>query len=147
MILNEEDKEMVMEKEKKNELNEKENNNEENNKIISEEKKELIQSGSRIMSDEQLVDPNQSSLMFHSSIMAEDYILISRDPDAPFSIEDTLKFEKKQILSILDYLTFKEKINLTGINRVFNMERIFILNNKRCRDFFATSLYFMRKII
>ena len=131
MILNEEDKEMVMEKEKKNELNEKENNNEENNKIISEEKKELIQSGSRIMSDEQLVDPNQSSLMFHSSIMAEDYILISRDPDAPFSIEDTLKFEKKQILSILDYLTFKEKINLTGINRVFNMERIFILNNKR----------------
>ena len=106
-------------------------------KIINEEKKEIIQSESGIMHDEQLVDPNRSSLMSQSLIMnqsailAEQYVLISRNEDDPFSIENTLKFEKSQILTILDFLDFQEKIQFTGINRGFNIERIYILNDKR----------------
>ena len=91
------------------------------------------------MHDEQLVDPNQSSLINQSSIMnqsailAEQYVLISRNEDEPFSIENIIKFEKSQILTILDFLDFKEKIQFTGINRGFNIERIYILNNKNRR--------------
>ena len=89
------------------------------------------------MHDEQLVDPNKSSLLSQSSIMnqsailAEQYVLITRNEDEPFSIENTLKFEKSQILTILDFLNFQEKIQFTGINRGFNIERIYILNDKR----------------
>ena len=107
------------------------------NEKINEEKKEIIQSGQEIMHDEQLVDPNKSSLLSQSSIMnqsailAEQYVLITRNEDEPFSIENTLKFEKSQILTILDFLNFQEKIQFTGINRGFNIERIYILNDKR----------------
>ena len=110
---------------------------EENAKSNVEEKKEIIQSELGIMHDEQLVDPNQSSLINQSSIMnqsailAEQYVLISRNEDEPFSIENIIKFEKSQILTILDFLDFKEKIQFTGINRGFNIERIYILNDKR----------------
>mgnify|MGYP006873117316 CR=1 FL=1 len=84
--------------------------------IIPEDKKDIIQSESRIMNNENLIDPNnQSSIMYHSAILAKDYILILKEPDAPFSIEYVLKFEKKEILGILDFLTLKEKINLTGM--------------------------------
>jgi len=110
---------------------------EENIKANVEEKKEIIQSELRIMHDEQLVDPNQSSLINQSSIMnqsailAEQYVLISRNENEPFSIENIIKFEKSQILTILDFLDFHEKIQFTGINRSFNIERIYILNDKR----------------
>ena len=89
------------------------------------------------MHDEQLIDPNHSSIMSQSSIinqsaiLAEQYILISRNEEEPFSIESTLKFEKDKILSILDFLNFQEKMEFTGINRGFNLERIYILNDKR----------------
>ena len=104
---------------------------------INEEKKDIIQSGQEIMHDEQLVDPNKSSLLSQSSIMnqsailAEQYVLITRNEDEPFSIDSTLKFEKSQVLTILDFLDFQEKIQFTGINRGFNIERIYILNDKR----------------
>ena len=154
IINNDKEKEKEMEKDKeknkeKEEEKEKEKENE-NNEIknlekkldekintITEEKKEIIQSESGIMHDEQLVDPNQSSLINQSSIMnqsailAEQYVLISRNDDEPFTIENTLKFEKSQILPILDFLNFEDKIQFTGINRGFNIERIYILNNKR----------------
>ena len=110
---------------------------EENIKANIEEKKEIIQSELGIMHDEQLVDPNQSSLINQSSIMnqsailAEQYVLISRNENEPFSIENIIKFEKSQILTILDFLDFHEKIQFTGINRSFNIERIYILNDKR----------------
>ena len=110
---------------------------EENIKANIEEKKEIIQSELGIMHDEQLVDPNQSSLINQSSIMnqsailAEQYVLISRNENEPFSIENIIKFEKSQILTILDFLDFQEKIQFTGINRSFNIERIYILNDKR----------------
>ena len=105
-------------------------------KTINEEKKEIIQSESGIMHDEQLVDPNRSSLinssiMNQSAILAEQYVLIYKNEDEPFSIENTLKFEKGKILNILDFLDFKDKIQFTGINRGFNLERIYILNDKR----------------
>lgn len=67
------------------------------------------------MHDEQLIDPNHSSIMSQSSIinqsaiLAEQYVLISRNEEEPFSIESTLKFEKDKILSILDFLNFQEK--------------------------------------
>ena len=105
------------------------------------QEKDVIKNESIIMQDEQLVNPNQSldqssfinqsSFMNQSAILAEQFVLISRDPDAPFSIEDTLKFDKIQCLGILDFLTFEEKINFTGISRGFNIERIYLLNNKR----------------
>ena len=127
--------------EKDNNINNNSNNNNDKEKKseekINEEKKEIIQSGQEIMHDEQLVDPNKSSLLSQSSIMnqsailAEQYVLITRNEDEPFSIENTLKFEKSQILTILDFLNFQEKIQFTGINRGFNIERIYILNDKR----------------
>ena len=119
------------------------NNNLTENKIDekietnNEEKKEILQNEVGIMHDEQLVDPNKSSLLNQSSILnqtailSEQYVLISKNEDSPFSIENILKFEKSQILGILDFLNFQEKIQFTGINRGFNIERIYILNNKR----------------
>ena len=108
---------------------------------LNEERKDIIQSESGIMRDENLLDPsqslnqssfmNQSSIMNQSAILAADYFLITRDPDAPFSIENVLKFDKNQCLCILDFLNFQEKFQFTGINRGFNIERIYLLNNKR----------------
>ena len=119
-LINELDKK-IEEKEKDNELKEKE--------------KEEIKTESNI-NQEQLTDANQSSInqssiLNQTAILAEQYVLISRDPDAPFTIEDTLKFEKTQCLGILDFLNFEDKIQFTGINRGFIMERIYLLNNKR----------------
>ena len=74
---------------------------------------------------------NQSSIINQSAILAEQYVLITKDPGAPFSIESSLKFEKNQYLCILDFLNFQEKIQFTGINRGFIIERIYLLNNKR----------------
>ena len=100
-----------------------------------EKEKEEIKTESNI-NQEQLTDANQSSInqssiLNQTAILAEQYVLISRDPDAPFTIEDTLKFEKTQCLGILDFLNFEEKIQFTGINRGFILERIYLLNNKR----------------
>ena len=125
--------------EKDNNINNINNDNVEkkSDEKINEEKKDIIQSGQEIMHDEQLVDPNKSSLLSQSSIMnqsailAEQYVLITRNEDEPFSIDSTLKFEKSQVLTILDFLDFQEKIQFTGINRGFNIERIYILNDKR----------------
>jgi hypothetical protein len=125
--------------EKDNKINNINNDNVEKkpDEKINEEKKDIIQSGQEIMHDEQLVDPNKSSLLSQSSIMnqsailAEQYVLITRNEDEPFSIDSTLKFEKSQVLTILDFLDFQEKIQFTGINRGFNIERIYILNDKR----------------
>jgi len=110
--------------------------NELDKKIEEKEKeKEEMKTESNI-NQEQLTDANQSSInqssiLNQTAILAEQYVLISRDPDAPFTIEDTLKFEKTQCLGILDFLNFEEKIQYTGINRGFILERIYLLNNKR----------------
>ena len=118
---------------------------EEKEKKIKEENKEVIQIESNIINDEPLKDPNQSmnqslnqssfinqsSIINQSAILAEQYVLITKDPDAPFSIENALKFDKNQYLCILDFLNFQEKIQFTGINRGFIIERIYLLNNKR----------------
>ena len=109
-------------------------NNDENKvdkEQINSEQKEIIMNESRIMHDEQLVDVNQSSFIDQSLNITKDYIKIYRDDNAPFTIEESLKFDKKYYLQIFDYLTLKEKIIFTGINRCFNFERITILNNKR----------------
>ena len=63
--------------------------------------------------------------------LLDHYILISKEPNTPFSIENTLKFEKIKCLGILDFLNFQEKIEFTGIHRGFNIERISLLNSKR----------------
>ena len=114
---------------------------EESEKKLNEDKKELIKNESGTIQDEPLIEQNQSmnqssfinqsSFMNQTVILAEQYVLISRDPDAPFSIENIFKFEKNQCLGILDFLTFQEKFQFTGINRAFNIERIYLLNNKR----------------
>ena len=114
---------------------------EESEKKLKEDKKELIKNESGTIHDEPLMEQNQSmnqssfinqsSFMNQTVILAEQYVLISRDPDAPFSIENIFKFEKNQCLGILDFLTFQEKFQFTGINRAFNIERIYLLNNKR----------------
>ena len=145
----EEKEEKEKEKEKEKEEKEKETEEKKNEEHLNvsekkldektniEEKKEIIQSEIGIMHDEQLIDPNHSSIMSQSSIinqsaiLAEQYVLISRNEEEPFSIESTLKFEKDKILSILDFLNFQEKMEFTGINRGFNLERIYILNDKR----------------
>ena len=141
-LIKEKEEENKKEKEKENEelkreedLNNLDKKTEEKTNI--EEKKEIIQSESGIMHDEQLVDPNKSSLMSQSSIMnqsailAEQYVLISRNEGETFSIDNTLKFEKEKILTVLDFLNFQEKMEFTGINRGFIIERIYILNDKR----------------
>ena len=136
--------------EDKKEDNDNDNNNliekleekiKESEKKLNEDKKELIKNESGTIHDEPLVEQNQSmnqssfinqsSFMNQTVILAEQYVLISRDPDAPFSIENIFKFEKNQCLGILDFLTFQEKFQFTGINRAFNIERIYLLNNKR----------------
>ena len=106
----------------------------EKNKLNIDEKSDIIQNESRIMRDEQLVDLNnlslnQSSLTNQS--LLDRYILISKEPDIPFSIENVLKFEKNKCLGILNYLNFQEKLEFTGIHRGFNIERISLLNYKR----------------
>ena len=98
------------------------------------EQTDIIQNESRIMRDEQLIDVinqslNQSSIMNLS--LLEHYILITKDPNIPFSIDNTLKYEKIKCLGILDFLNFQEKMEFTGIHRGFNIERISLLNNKR----------------
>ena len=101
---------------------------------------DLIQNESRIMHDEQLVDVNnqslnQSSMINQSSMLnlslLERYIFIAKEPNIPFSIENTLKYDKIKCLGILDFLNFQEKMEFTGIHRGFNIERISFLNNKR----------------
>ena len=114
---------------------------EESEKKLNEDKKDIIQNESGIMPDEPLIESNQSlnqsslinqsSIINQSLILAEQYVLITKDPDAPFSIENVFKFEKNQCLGILDFLSFHEKFIFTGINRAFNIERIYLLNNKR----------------
>ena len=74
---------------------------------------------------------SQSSIMNQSAILAEQYVLISRNEGETFSIDNTLKFEKEKILTVLDFLNFQEKMEFTGINRGFIIERIYILNDKR----------------
>jgi hypothetical protein len=74
---------------------------------------------------------NQNSILSQSAILSEQYILISREPNSPFTIENTLKFDKTECLGIIDYLNFQEKLEFTGINHGFIMERISILNNKK----------------
>ena len=122
---NSENRNLINELDKKIEEKEKE----------KEKEKEEIKTESNI-NQEQLTDANQSSInqssiLNQTAILAEQYVLISRSPDAPFTIEDTLKFEKTQCLGILDFLNFEEKIQFTGINRGFILERIYLLNNKR----------------
>lgn len=70
-------------------------------------------------------------ILSQSAILSEQYILISRDPNSPFTIENALKFEKTECLGIIDFLNFQEKMEFTGINHGFIMERINILNNKK----------------
>ena len=98
------------------------------------EQTDIIQNESRVMRDEQLIDVinqslNQSSIMNLS--LLEHYILITKDPNIPFSIDNTLKYEKIKCLGILDFLSFQEKMEFTGIHRGFNIERLSLLNNKR----------------
>jgi hypothetical protein len=86
---------------------------------------------------EQIPDANQTSFLSQSSILsqsvilAEKFVLISRDPNAPFTIENALKFDKTQYLGIIDFLDFGEKMQFTGISRGFINERIYLLNTKR----------------
>ena len=123
--------------ENNNLINEIEKKIEEKEKKLKEEEKENIKTDSNIIHEEQLTEANQSSLNNQSSIMnqseilAEQFVLITRDPDAPFTIENALKFEKTQYLGILDFLNLEEKMQFTGVNRGFTIERIYILNNKR----------------
>ena len=127
---NSENRNLINELDKKIEEKEKEKDNE-----LKENQKEEIKTESNI-NQEQLTDANQSSInqssiLNQTAILAEQFVLISRDPDAPFTIENILKFEKTQCLGILDFLNFEEKIQFTGINRGFILERIYLLNNKR----------------
>ena len=120
--------------ENRNLINELDKKIEEKEKEKEKEKEELKTESN--INQEQLTDANQSSInqssiLNQTAILAEQYVLISRDPDAPFTIEDILKFEKTQCLGILDFLNFEEKIHFTGINRGFILERIYLLNNKR----------------
>ena len=118
-----------------------------NNKLYSiDEQTDIIQNESRIMRDEQLVDANNqslnhSSLINQSSIVSlsllENHIVIRKEASIPFSIENTLKYDKIKCLGILEFLNFQEKMEFTGIHRGFNIERISLLNNKR-EDFTKT---------
>ena len=117
-------------KEKEDKVEEKENNdNQEEIKDDAEEDNKEKK--------EQIPDANQTSFLSQSSILsqsvilAEKFVLISRDPNAPFSIENTLKFDKTQCLGIIDFLDFEEKMQFTGISRGFVNERIYLLNAKR----------------
>lgn len=92
------------------------------------------------MHDEQLVDVsnqslNQSPIINQSSMLnlslLEGFIFITKEPNIPFSIENTLKYDKIKCLGILDFLTFQENMEFTGIHCGFNIERISFLNNKR----------------
>jgi len=74
---------------------------------------------------------DNQQILSQSAILSEKYILISRDPNSPFTIENALKFEKTECLGIIDFLNFQEKMEFTGINHGFIMERINILNNKK----------------
>ena len=117
-------------KEEENKVEEKENNDKQ------EEIKDEAETDNK-ENKEQIPDANQTSFLSQSSILsqsvilAEKFVLISRDPNAPFSIENTLKFDKTQCLGIIDFLDFGEKMQFTGISRGFVNERIYLLNTKR----------------
>jgi hypothetical protein len=119
-------------KEEENKTEEKEKENNDNQEEI---KDEVV--GDNKENKEQIPDANQTSFLSQSSILsqsvilAEKFVLISRDPNAPFSIENTLKFDKTQCLGIIDFLDFGEKMQFTGISRGFINERIYLLNTKR----------------
>ena len=104
---------------------------EEETKINEEEKFE----SQKEIKDETIAEkeqkPDNQQILSQSAILSEKYILISRDPNSPFTIENALKFDKAQCLGIIDFLNFQEKIEFTGINHGFITERIKILNNKK----------------
>ena len=108
-------------------------NNLEKEKINGEEKIEIQKEikDETITEKEEKSDNQQQSILSQSAILSEQYILISRDPNSPFTIENALKFEKTKCLGIIEYLNWQEKMEFTGINRGFIMERINILNNKK----------------
>ena len=121
------------EEENKPEEKEKENNDTQE-EIKDEEEPDNIENKEN---KEQIPDANQTSFLSQSSILsqsvilAEKFVLISRDPNAPFTIENTLKFDKTECLGIIDFLDFGEKMQFTGISRGFVNERIYLLNTKR----------------
>jgi len=122
-------------KEEENKPEEKEKENNDNQEEIKdEEEPDNIENKEK---KEQIPDANQTSFLSQSSILsqsvilAEKFVLISRDPNAPFTIENTLKFDKTECLGIIDFLDFGEKMQFTGISRGFVNERIYLLNTKR----------------
>ena len=124
-----------LKKEEENKPEEKEKENNDNQEEIKDE--EEADNIENKENKEQIPDANQTSFLSQSSILsqsvilAEKFVLISRDPNAPFTIENTLKFDKTECLGIIDFLDFGEKMQFTGISRGFVNERIYLLNTKR----------------
>ena len=130
--------------EKSNYLNNIEKQLIEKNKLNNEEEQyEPILNESRIMRDEQLVDcnnqslnysslfNNQSSLIHHSRLFSDQYLIIQRDHTSFFSMENIKNFGKDIYIGILNFLNFQEKMEFTGIHKGFIKERISLLNKQR----------------
>ena len=130
--------------EKSNYLNNIEKQLIESNKLNNEEEQyDAIMNESRIMRDEQLVDfnnqslnyssfiNNQNSIISHTRVLSDQYLLVPRDHTSFFSMENIKNYGKDIYIGILDFLDFQEQIEFTGVHRGFTQERITLLNKQK----------------
>ena len=160
LLLNEGAKNDIINQEKKNEIENKEekviNNetikqntgNENNDLLIENFKKE---SEMDKLADDELIKHYQSqyidlelnqslnqNLSFSQSFLQSKSMLgekppktAPRDPNIPLTLDEIIKKYKNDFIYVFDFLTFKEKIQFSGIHKGFKSERIYLLNTKR----------------
>ena len=82
-----------------------------------------------------IVDENDDKKEVKKDEKVKKNFLRKREPliylDTPLTKDKMLKKYKDYFLHIFDFLDFKEQIILSGINKVFIKERIYLLNTKR----------------
>ena len=82
-----------------------------------------------------IVDENDDKKEVKKDKKVKKNFLRKREPliylDTPLTKDKMLKKYKDYFLHIFDFLDFKEQIILSGINKVFIKERIYLLNTKR----------------
>ena len=73
---------------------------------------------------------NQSFLL-NKSMEEEDLPKKSHHPNAPMTMDEIIKDYKYAFIYVLDFLTFHERIQFTGIHRGFKIERAYLFNMKK----------------
>ena len=65
----------------------------------------------------------------------EDLPKKSHHPNTPMTMDEIIKDYKYAFIYVLDFLTFHERIQFTGIHRGFKIERAYLFNMKKMKLF------------